>query len=90
LCINCYLKLIKINNLPLKKSLSIALFKKLIWLKSLYLFKKGHYPTPCLDFNFNKRQFHGVDPNLDLAKLGTSNLDTSQPNLELEPGQLHI
>ncbi len=70
--------------------MSIALFKKLIWLKSLYLFKRGQSPSPCLDFNFNKRPFHGVDPNLDLAKLGTSNLDTPQLNLELEPGQLHI
>lgn len=52
--------------------------------------KKGQYPSTCLDFNFNKRQFHGVDPPLSLAKLGTFNLDTPQLNLELEPGQLHI
>jgi hypothetical protein len=41
-------------------------------------------------FQFQQGQFHGVDPNLDLTKLGTSNLDNPQLNLELEPGQLHI
>lgn len=53
-----------------------------MWLENIVIFVlKG----PSLDFNFNQRKFHDLDPNLVLLKFMTSNFDIKKLDLELGP-----